>query len=162
MERGVEAPANKGPAGGQKRSSNQQHMRLLCQAPPQKTWPPGARVSENSAFYGYRILLCRFWRESELCLSIKALHVWSSSLTTKPQNLRFSHPQKPCLQRCLFSGCMSRGKCRTSLKSTIARRVLSKCIDYGKIALYLVLVVKTRRVEREMLRALLRLLQGVV
>lgn len=70
------------------------------QAFAQQTWPPASRVPENSASYGYHILLCGFCQGSEgLSKGIICLE-WS--LTTKPQNVRFSQPQKPCLQLSFF------------------------------------------------------------
>lgn len=137
--RGDRAPANKGPAGGKKGSSNQQHVWLLCQASPRQTWHPSVRVPENSVATTYCLV---GFGMAESWAWIKALYVWSGHSPPSHRTSYSPPPQKPYLQLCLLSGCMSRGKCRTSLKSTITRRVLSKCRDCGKLALYLVVVVK--------------------
>lgn len=113
------------------------------QASPQQTWPPGCRLPENSASHGYHILLCGFCRGRELSLS-KGIIYLEWSLITKPQNLRLSHLQKPCLQL-FFLVVWVEKKYRTSLKPTIARGVLSKCRGYDKIASCG--SGKTRRVE---------------
>lgn len=88
------------------------------------------------------LLVCGFWHGRELGPS-KGIVYLEWSLTTKLQDFQFRCSWKPFLQL-FFSGCMSRGKWTTSLKSTVARRVLSKCRDYGNMALYLVVVVKPK------------------